>query len=164
MAVHPVLGPDGQPLEVPVADDGLPGVRLGEAAVVAHRLGDPGQLGGGRDVADEHPARQQRVGDDAEALPGREHVEHDTIDARRAQPTDGSDSTRSPTVTVHAGWSAPKNARALAWAMVAKSARRSKDSSRPSPTARSRDIDNAPEPTPASTTTAPGKMSAIVTI
>ena len=33
-----------------------------------------------------------------------------------------------------------------------------------SPTARSREMDSAPEPTPASTTRAPGKMSAMVTI
>ena len=42
---HAVLGADGEALEVPAADDGLPGLRLGEAAVVPDRLGHPGELG-----------------------------------------------------------------------------------------------------------------------
>jgi hypothetical protein len=45
--------------------------------------------------------------------------------------------------------------------MSANSARRSNDTSRPSgPIARSSQSESAPDPTPASTTTAPGKMSA----
>ena len=78
--VHPVLGPDRQPLEVPAAHQRLPGLRLGEATVVAGRLGHAGQLGGGGDVADEHPAGGERVADDVEALPGREHVQDDPVD------------------------------------------------------------------------------------
>ena len=65
----------------------------------------------------------------------------------------------------HAGWGPPNMVSTLPRAMSANSARRSKECSRPSsPTARSREMDSAPEPTPASTTRAPGKMSAIVTI
>ena len=80
MPVHPVLRPDGEPLEMPVAHERLPRVRLGEPAVVAQRLGDPGELGGRRDIADDHPAGQERVPDDAEALPRGEHVENDPVD------------------------------------------------------------------------------------
>lgn len=77
----------------------------------------------------------------------------------------GNDSTRSPTTTRHAGCSRPKKALTLPWAIPAKSARRSKEINSPSsPTARSSDIDSAPEPTPASTTRAPGWMSPIATI
>jgi hypothetical protein len=65
---------------------------------------------------------------------------------------------------LQAGWGAPKKRSTFLRAISAKSARRSYDDSRPpSPTARSRLIDSAPEPTPASTTWAPGKMSAIWT-
>ena len=82
-----------------------------------------------------------------------------------ASTASGSDSTRSPTVTVQAGCGPPKKARTLPWAMSAKSSRRSNECSIPwSPTARSRDMLSAPEPTPASTTRAPGKMSAMATI
>ena len=67
-------------------------------------------------------------------------------------------------MTVQAGCGPPKKRSTLARAIVAKSSRRSKEDSRPvSPTARSSDIDSAPEPTPASTTCAPGKTSAIWT-
>ncbi len=77
----------------------------------------------------------------------------------------GNASTRSPTTTRHAGCSCPKNARTFPWAIPAKSARRSNEMSSPSvPTARNSDIDSAPDPTPASTTRAPGWMSPIATI
>ncbi len=77
----------------------------------------------------------------------------------------GSASARSPTVTVQPGWGEPKNRSTFFCAMAAKSSRRSYDETRPvSPTARSSDIDSAPDPTPASTTWAPGKTSAICTI
>src|SRR5690606_23157876 len=77
----------------------------------------------------------------------------------------GSTSARSPTTTSQAGWSAPNQVRAFALAISAKSARRSTDSRRPvGPTAWSSDMLSAPDPTPASTTRAPGKMSASATI
>jgi hypothetical protein len=55
----------------------------------------------------------------------------------------------------------PKKVSTLARATSANSSRRSKETSRPAgPIVRSSHIDSAPEPTPASTTVAPGKMSA----
>ena len=68
-----------------------------------------------------------------------------------------STSARSPTVSRQAGCGAPKNASTFARAIAAKSSRRSTEcSTPPSPTARSRLMLSAPEPTPASTTRAPG--------
>ena len=69
VAVHPVLRTHGEALEVPPAHERLPGGRLGEAAVRADALGDPAQLGRRGDVADEHAAGDERVGDGVEALP-----------------------------------------------------------------------------------------------
>ena len=62
MPVHPVLRPDGQPLEVPAANQGLPSGRLGEAAVVTDRFDHARKLGRRRDVADEHTAGCQCAG------------------------------------------------------------------------------------------------------
>ena len=72
-------------------------------------------------------------------------------------------------MSVHAGWLVPsgaeKNWSTLRRATSANSSRRSYDDTRPcGPTARSSEQVSAPEPTPASTTRAPGKMSAIATI
>ncbi len=72
-------------------------------------------------------------------------------------------------MSVQAGWvwsaAAPKNCPTLRRAISANSARRSKDETWPvGPTARSSEQLRAPEPAPASTTRAPGKMSAIATI
>ena len=70
----------------------------------------------------------------------------------------GSRAARSPTSSVQPSGAAPKNASTFARAIAAKSARRSYDSSRPlSPTARSSAHASAPDPTPASTTYAPGE-------
>ena len=81
VAVHAVLWPDGEALEVPAPHERLPGRGLGVAAVVAHRLGDPGQLGGGGDITDEHAAGRHRVPHRVEALPGGEHVQDDPVHA-----------------------------------------------------------------------------------
>ncbi len=81
MADHLVPRADGEPLDVPVADQRLPGGRLGEATVHAHRLDEPGQLGGGGDVRADDAAGAQRVRGGVEALPRREHVEDDPVDA-----------------------------------------------------------------------------------
>ncbi len=65
----------------------------------------------------------------------------------------------------HAGWSPPKNWVTFLRATSANSSRSSYDDTRPSgPTARSSEHVRAPDPTPASTTCAPGKMSAIAMI
>jgi hypothetical protein len=80
VADHAVLRADGEALQVPAADHGLPGRRLGEAAVVRARLGHPGELGGGGDVADQDAAGAQRAGHGVRAVPGREQVEDDAVD------------------------------------------------------------------------------------
>ena len=67
-------------------------------------------------------------------------------------------------MSFQAGCGPPKNDSTLLRAMSAKSWRRSYDDTCPSsPTARSSDMVSAPDPTPASTTRAPGKMSAMCT-
>ena len=64
-------------------------------------------------------------------------------------------------MTLQLAGSAPRKLATLPRATSANSSRRSKESSRPSgPIARSSQSESAPEPTPASTTVAPGKMSA----
>src|SRR5659263_620474 len=69
----------------------------------------------------------------------------------------GSTSLRSPTVRVQAGCGPSKKLSTLARAIPAKSSRRSIECRwPPSSTARSRDMVRAPDPTPASTTRAPG--------
>ena len=104
------------------------------------------------------PPGAQRVGDGVHALPGRQHVEHDPVHGARGASTGGSASARSPTVSRQAGWSPPKNWVTLRRATSANSSRRSYDDTRPrGPTARSSEQVSAPEPTPASTTRAPGE-------
>ncbi len=80
MAHHPVLGPHREALEVPAAHERLPRGRLGVPAVVAHVLREARELGGGRDVAAQHAAGREGLGDRGEVLPGREHVEDDAVD------------------------------------------------------------------------------------
>ncbi len=82
---HPVVRADRQALEVPGADHRLERLRLGEPAVVAQVLGEPGQLGRRRHVRDEHAARGEGAGDGLDVLPRGEHVQHDPVDRRRRQ-------------------------------------------------------------------------------
>ena len=109
------------------------------------------------------PPGRERLGDGVDALPRREHVEDHPVDAlagRRA-----SSSARSPTVQApgrvvaaeELGDVAPGDVGELLAALVRR---------HPAvgPTARSSEQVSAPDPTPASTTRAPGKMSAIATI
>ena len=164
--VWPIIlwpGTDREALDVPVADQRLPGLRLGEAAVRAERLDGPAELGGGRDVGADQAAGRQRLGDRVDALPRREHVEDDPVDAavlvveRLDEVADGELPGRVP--------AAEELVDVLRRATSANSWRRSYDDTRPAgPTARSSEQVSAPEPTPASTTRAPGKMSAIATI
>ena len=118
------------------------------------------QLGGGRDVRADDAAGHQRVGDRVDALPRREHVEDDPVGALaggrqrlgEVAEAEAPGRVRSP----------PKNWVTLARATSANSSRRSYDDTRPcGPTARSSEQVSAPDPTPASTTRAPGKMSAM---
>src|SRR6201986_754424 len=70
---------------------------------------------------------------------------------------------RSPVTSRHQPGVSPKYFSTFAAAIAAKSGRRSNDTSRPdgpAPTARSSQQDSAPDPAPASSTRAPGKMSA----
>ena len=63
-------------------------------------------------------------------------------------------------MSVQFAGAAPRKLTTLPVATRANSSRRSNEINRPvSPTARSNQRDSAPEPTPASTTVAPGKMS-----
>ncbi|SIJ33014.1 Uncharacterised protein [Mycobacteroides abscessus subsp. abscessus] len=77
----------------------------------------------------------------------------------------GSRSARSPTDTAQFSGRPSKKSAMLPAAISANSSLSSNEWTRPSgPTARSRAIDRAPEPTPASTTVAPGRMSPRVTM
>src|SRR5690606_19507386 len=79
VADHPVVRADGQALDGPVADHRLPGGRLVEAADLADGLHGPGELGGGRHVAAQDAAGDERLGDGLQALPGGQHVEDDAV-------------------------------------------------------------------------------------
>ena len=73
-------------------------------------------------------------------------------------------SAKSPVRSSQAGWWPPNQESTLEAAIRAKSGRRSMDSRYPpSPMADSRLMVSAPEPTPASRTRAPGKMSPMAT-
>ncbi len=85
MADHPVVGADGQTLDVPVAEHRLPGGRLVEGADLPDGLDGARELGGGRDVAAEDAAGHEGLGDGLQALPGGEHVEDDAVDVRVGQ-------------------------------------------------------------------------------
>ena len=81
MSNHAVLGAHGEAVEVPLAAHILPGNRVGETLRGTQILNETRHLGHGRDVAHEHAARNQRMGDGIDVLPRREHVEHDPVDA-----------------------------------------------------------------------------------
>src|SRR5699024_12615592 len=66
---HPVIGSDGEAFEVPAAHHGLPGDRLGPAAVVLDVLGEAGELGGRGHVGDEQAARGEGGGGHVDVLP-----------------------------------------------------------------------------------------------
>ena len=85
MADHLVPRAHRQALDVPVAHERLPRLRLGEPAVGAQRLDHAGQLGGGRDVGAHDAAGNQRVGDRVDTAPRVEHVEDDPVDPVRAE-------------------------------------------------------------------------------
>jgi hypothetical protein len=162
VAVHPVLGADGEALEVPAPDHRLPRAGLGVSAVLAQRLGDPGQLRGRGDIADQDPAGHEGVRDDVEALPRGEHVEDDPVDAagldHAGEGVDevADDDTPGGVVDPEEGTDVAAGDIGEVLAPL--------ERDEPAAIARSSDIDKAPEPTPASTTVAPGKMSAIMTI
>ena len=121
MADHLVPGTDREALDVPVADQRLPRRRLGEPAVRAQRLDGPAELGGGRDVRADQAAGREHLRDPVDALPRREHVQDHPVDVlvRRAL------STRSPTVSFHAGCRPSKNWSTFCAATSANSWRRS---------------------------------------
>src|SRR6185369_14368893 len=69
---HRVPRADRQALDVPVAHQRLPGLRLGEPAVYAHALDEARELGRGGDVRAHDAAGPQRPGRRLEAVPGRQ--------------------------------------------------------------------------------------------
>ncbi len=164
VADHRVLGPHGQPLGVPAADQRLRRLRLGEAGVDADGLHRPGQLGGGGHVARRAPRpapappRPRRRSPRARACRGRSGRPPPAGPRPTARPgrrpaapsPDGAGRGSSPR--------SPRRSRRSP-------SRRSYEISRPvGPIARSREMVRAPEPTPASITRAPGKTSAPPTI
>ena len=160
MADHVVPGAYGQALGVPGPDQRLGRLRLGEAAVHPHRLHQSGPAGWWwRRRRPSTPPGTSTLGQRVDALPRREHVQDRP--GRRGRRS--SRSTRSPTRSSQAGCGPPKKFSTLRRAMAAKSSRRSYEVSRPCsarpPAAGSRSAH--PDPAPASTTRAPGKMSAL---
>src|ERR1700730_11669807 len=73
---------DGEPLDVPIANQALPRPRLGEAAPLAQRLDELGQLRGGRHVPDQDSARQESALDHVENLPWGQHVKDYPVEPR----------------------------------------------------------------------------------
>ena len=87
MTDHRVARTDRQALHVPVAHQRLPGGRLGEAAVQADGLHEPGQLCRGRDVRADDAAGTQGAGRRLQTVPRGQHVEDHPVGllARRGQ-------------------------------------------------------------------------------
>ena len=81
MRHHAVVGAHGEPVDVPGAHHGLPGLRLGEQAAVTQGLHGAGELGDGGHVGQEEPARGQGLGGGLDVLPGGEHVQDHPVDA-----------------------------------------------------------------------------------
>ena len=90
MRHHAVVWAHGQPVDVPGAHHGLPGLGLGEQPAVTQGLHGARELGDGGDVGQEEPARGQGRGGGLDVLPGREHVQDHPVDAARFHP-DGDD-------------------------------------------------------------------------
>ena len=128
MPVHLVLRADGEALDVPAADQRLPRLGLGEAAVLPERLDEAAQLGRRRDVRADQPARHERVRDRRQALPRREHVEDDPVDVAlgRGRRRGRRSSASRP------GGRRRRTTRRCARAMSANSSRRSYDVTWPS--------------------------------
>ena len=162
---HAVIRAHGEALDVPAAHHRLARVGLGEQARAADVLGDAGELGRRGDVAEHHAAGGERVGDGVDALPRGEHVEHDAVDragghdvaaaarrGRRRRPPTTAASRRGTSRRSRAR--RPRTPRAA----------RTRRGGPPGRSARSSQSASAPEPTPASTTVAPGKTSACARI
>ena len=161
MADHAVLRPDGEALDVPAAHHRLPGGRLGRsrrARAAPRRSGTAGSWW----RRSSRPRRRATSAsrDGVQALPRREHVEDDAVDVGRRSVVRRRGRRRS---AARPGAGRRRTSRRCARAISAKSAPAlvRDQTCRCSPTARSRQQDSAPEPAPASTTRAPGKMSAM---
>src|SRR6516165_10125405 len=103
-----------------------------------------------------HGASMSRITRSKEALAGGEPAGTVREKDSRAAAAD-----RSPVSSRHHGGASPKYRSTFPRAIAAKSGRRSKETSVPAgPIARSSQQDSAPDPAPASSTRAPGKMSA----
>src|SRR5829696_10156718 len=89
VADHAVLGADGQPVDVPGAEDGLRGLDQPEAARPVEGLDQPHDLGDGGDEADQDPARLQGRGRATDDQPRLQQVEQDPVD--RAELADALD-------------------------------------------------------------------------
>ena len=81
MSHHAVLGAHSEAVEVPLAAHILPGDWVYKTLGGAQILDETRHLGHGRDVAHEHAARNQRMGDGLDVLPRGKHVEHDPVNA-----------------------------------------------------------------------------------
>ena len=98
------LGRTAKPLDVPVPDQRLPGLRLGELAVRPERLDRSGRAGWwSRRTPTTTPPGARASRDRVHALPRREHVQHHPVDRAGGASTFGSASTRSPTVSARPG-------------------------------------------------------------
>src|SRR6516165_2052845 len=100
--------------------------------------------------------RSKHAPPSGEELPAGESAE--TV---REKDSRAASADRSPVTSRHHGGASPKYRSTFPRAIAAKSGRRSKETSVPAgPIARSSQQDSAPDPAPASSTRAPGKMSA----
>ncbi len=79
VCVHAVFWAGSQALDLPLAHEGLPSLRLGEALQLADALHDLHQLWDGGHVGHEHAARNQDVAHLLEVLPWLEHIEDDAV-------------------------------------------------------------------------------------
>ena len=152
VADHRVARADREALDVPVAHQRLPGLRLGEAAVRAERLDEPATAGWWsrrtrRRCRPGAARRPPRRGTPTGASMSR--MTRSTRLARRGQRLGEVADGEPPGRVVAAEELGRRSARATS----ANSSRRSYDDTRPcGPTARSSEQVSAPDPTPASTT------------
>ena len=163
VADHLVARADREPLDVPVAHQRLPGLRLGEPAVRAQRLDGPAELGGGGDVGADEAARgraprpPRRRTPTARACRGRPGRRAGSSSQRLGEVADGELPGRVLAAEELVDVAARRRRRTPRGARTTtrgRAARRRAAASRSAHRSRR----------PASTTRAPGKMSAIATI
>ena len=89
MRHHPVVGPDGEPLQMPGSHEGLRGGRLREQSACPQFFDESGKLGGRGDVGEDDAAGPERAGRRLNEVPRGQHVQDDVVELALFEPFEG---------------------------------------------------------------------------